>query len=78
MMDSRLQDLERQMQRSDRNIELLREKLEKLQDRMDRKIDEGLWENQSFTFRLFSIAMIWVLLIFISLIFGLSRVGKIM
>ena len=47
MMDTILQDLKRNLERSDRNVELLQDQFETFQDRMVRRIDEGLRENRN-------------------------------
>ena len=77
-MDTILQDLKRNLERSDRNVELLQDQFETFQDRMIRRIDEGLRENRAITLRLFFIAMSWVLMVLISLIYGFSRVAEIL
>ena len=55
--DNLKNDINKRFEQVDKRFEQIDLKLDKIIERIDRRIDEGLRENRSQTFRLFSFAM---------------------
>ena len=53
------QDMDRRFEQVDKRFEQVNVKLDTIIERMDTKIDAGLRENRSMSFRLFSFAMVF-------------------
>jgi len=53
------QDMDRRFEQVDKRFEQVNVKLDTIIERMDTKIDAGLRENRSMSFKLFSFAMIF-------------------
>ena len=58
-MDKRFEQVDKRFELIDKRFEQVNVKLDTIIERMDTKIDAGLWENRSMSFKLFSFAMIF-------------------
>ena len=56
-MDKRFEQVDKRFEQIDRRFEQMDTKLDKLIERIDVRIDQGLRENRTHSFRLFSFAM---------------------
>ena len=58
-MDRRFEQVDKRFEQVDKRFEQVNVKLDTIIERMDTKIDAGLRENRSMSFRLFSFAMVF-------------------
>ena len=58
-IDKRFEQIDKRFEQIDRRFEMVNVKLDTIIERMDTKIDAGLRENRSMSFRLFSFAMVF-------------------
>ena len=58
-IDTRFEQVDKRFEQVDKRLEQINDKLDRLLERIDVKIDRGLAENRSATFKLFSFAMIF-------------------